>query len=210
MHRNVLLVDDEPSLLDGLRRSLRAEDFSVHIADSAEAAMDVLQQRSIDVVVSDDAMPGVSGVDFLAQIHILYPATMRIMLTGQATIERMHQAVNEGNVFRFLLKPCPYQVLVEAVHHALDHKLLRDRGSEAIATMRTQGTILRWLSEHHPQQLAAAIQAIAGIHLRPDDFLTANEVVDGMEVEIRNLDQLHPALERRPAQTSGTPEHRVT
>lgn len=205
MIRNVLLVDDEQSLLEGLRRSLRGEDFAVHTAGSAAMAMDILQQRSIDVVVSDDAMPGVSGVDFLAQIRHLYPATMRIMLTGRTTVERMHQAVNEGNVFRFLLKPCPYQVLVEAVHHAIDHKRLRDRGSEAIATMRTQGAILRWIAERNPGLLAAAVQAMAGIRLQSEDFETANEVVDGMEVEIRNLDRLHPALERRSGRPSGNP-----
>lgn len=189
MPQSVLLVDDEVIILESLRRSFRREAFVVHVAASADAAMTIMQQHDVDVVVSDDEMPGVSGVDFLSQICTLYPNTMRIMLTGRATVERMTQAVNEGSVFRFLMKPCPHQILVQAVHHALDHKLLIDRGTDAIAAMRKQGAILRWIGAQQPDLLSRAIQAVVGIQLKPEDFQTATVVAEEMQVEIEDINR---------------------
>jgi DNA-binding NtrC family response regulator len=195
MSQSVLFVDDEVALLEALRRSLRREPFTVHVATSAIEAMGILQQHDIDVVVSDDEMPGVTGVDFLTQIRSLYPSTMRLMLTGRATVERMTQAVNEGSVFRFLMKPCPSSVLVEAVHHALDHKLLIDRGCDAITAMRRQGAILRWIGEQHPGILSQAVQTVAGITLKAEDFQTATVVADEMQIQIEDANR---ALEPKP------------
>lgn len=202
MSQTVLLVDDDASLLEGLRRSFRREPLTVHVATSAVEAMNVLQAHEIDAVVSDDEMPGVTGVDFLSQIRHLYPATIRMMLTGRATVERMTQAVNEGAVFRFLVKPCPAPVLVQSVLQALDHKLLIDRGSDAIVAMRRQGAILRWIGEQHPDLLSRAVQAVAGIvpkvagvRVNADDFQTATLLAEEMQVEIEDVDR---ALEPKP------------
>lgn len=195
MSQTVLLVDDEVILLEALRRSFRRETFTVLVASSAVEAMNLFQQQDIDVVVSDDEMPGISGVDFLSQIRTLYPDTMRIMLTGRTTVERMTQAVNEGSVFRFLLKPCPHPILVQAVLQALDHKLLIDRGTEAIVAMRKQGVLLRWFGTHHPELLSRAVQAMAGIQLKPEDFQTATVIAEDMQIEIEELNR---ALEPKP------------
>jgi len=195
MPQTVLIVDDEVILLEALRRSFRRETFGVHIASSAMEAMNILQEHDIDVVVSDDEMPGVSGVEFLSQIRTLYPSTMRIMLTGRATVERMTQAVNEGSVFRFLMKPCPAPVLVQAVHHALDHKLLIDRGTEAIIAMRRQAAILGWIGGQQPDLLSRAVQAVAGVHVKPEDFQTATVVAEAIQIQIEDVNR---ALEPKP------------
>lgn len=192
MKRSILLVDDEVVLLEALRRSLRKEAFDVHVAVGAQAAMDVLNATDIDVVISDDEMPGVTGVDFLSQIRTLHPGAMRIMLTGRTTVERMTQAVNDGFVFRFLLKPCPSQMLVEAVRHALDYKLLIERGEDAIRAMRRQAHILRWFGEHHPGLLSQAARSLGDIRITTRDYQTASVVADGMQDAI---DDANRALE---------------
>jgi DNA-binding NtrC family response regulator len=194
MPQNVLLVDDEPAVLDSLRRSLRREPFTVSVACDASAAMDVMQDVDIDVVVTDDGMPGVSGVEFVSQIRTLHPRAVRIMLTGQATVPRMIQAVNDGAVFRFLTKPCPQEELVQAVHQALDHRLLLDSGRSAVALMRRYGMVLRWIGERHPELLRRAVEGQVDVRLRPDDFQTADVLVEQMHLQI---DDGNRALEPR-------------
>lgn len=198
MNSAILLVDDDERLVEGLRRILHGSTFDIHCASDAQSAMDLLHRHPIDVVVSDDSMPGISGLEFLAQIRHLFPATVRIMLTGNATIERTALAVNDGGVFRFLQKPCPGHVLCDAIRQALEHKRLMDRGREALSLIRRHIAILRRLSETHPEALASAVDTVAGLHLKTDDFLAGTELADEMEIQIRTLSGLHPALMPKP------------
>ena len=106
MPSTVLFVDDDPILTDGLRRALHHQPFRVLTASSAEAAMEVLERETVEVIVSDEQMPGVTGSEFLAQVRHLYPGVQRLMLTGRASRAGAVHAINEGNILRFLIKPC--------------------------------------------------------------------------------------------------------
>jgi response regulator RpfG family c-di-GMP phosphodiesterase len=85
MPYTVLLVDDEPNVLAGLQRALRKEPYLIFSATSAEMALVVLQARTVDVVISDQDMPGMRGADFLAKVRQEFPDTVRFMLTGKPT-----------------------------------------------------------------------------------------------------------------------------
>src|SRR6266852_2728300 len=85
MPYTVLLVDDEPNVLAGLQRALRKEPYLIFSATSAEMALVVLQARTVDVVISDQDMPGMRGADFLAKVRQEFPDTVRFMLTGEVT-----------------------------------------------------------------------------------------------------------------------------
>ncbi len=113
--RRVLCVDDEAAVLAGLRRNLGLH-FDVAVAESAGEARTMLETSSpFATVVSDMRMPEVDGVTFLREVSERWPATSRILLTGQADVPSAIAAVNEGRVFRFLTKPCPSELLVRAV-----------------------------------------------------------------------------------------------
>jgi CheY-like chemotaxis protein len=115
MDESVLFVDDEPHLLEGITRALRNR-FDVHTATSGDEGLRVLEAGGpFAVVVSDMRMPGMDGVQFLAKARDLCPDTVRIILSGQADMAATIAAVNEGNIFRFLSKPCDAQVLRAAV-----------------------------------------------------------------------------------------------
>jgi response regulator RpfG family c-di-GMP phosphodiesterase len=115
----ILCVDDDANLLDGLKRQLRKQ-FTLETALSGEAGLVVLKEQGpAAVVVSDMRMPGMNGARFLAQVRALAPDTVRILLTGQTDIQDAIAAVNEGNIFRFLTKPCPPEVLASALQAAL-------------------------------------------------------------------------------------------
>jgi EAL domain-containing protein (putative c-di-GMP-specific phosphodiesterase class I)/FixJ family two-component response regulator len=117
----VLLVDDEPSILAGLRRQLRAE-FETHTATSAASGLELIASDGpFDVVVSDMRMPGMDGAAFFARLRSIARDTARVLLTGQADVDTAMAAVNEGQVFRFLSKPCPAPVLRQCLREAAEH-----------------------------------------------------------------------------------------
>jgi ActR/RegA family two-component response regulator len=115
MDEPVLFVDDEPHLLEGVARALHKR-FDVHTAASGEEGLRVLEAAGpFAVVVSDMRMPTMDGVQFLAKARDLCPETVRFILSGQSDLAATIAAVNEGNIFRFLNKPCPAQVLSAAI-----------------------------------------------------------------------------------------------
>jgi DNA-binding NtrC family response regulator len=115
----VLLVDDDPALTAALRRRFHAEPFRVLEAHSGADALEMMAREQVDVVVADEAMPGMAGSDLLARVAQLYPDTVNLMLTGQAGLETAIRAINAGRVFRFLTKPCEPDELLIAIRLAL-------------------------------------------------------------------------------------------
>ncbi len=116
----ILFVDDEPNLLEGVKRQFRRE-FQITTAPGGEDALKLLMSEGpYAVVVSDLRMPGMDGIQFLTKARQASPDCVRLMLTGNADLTAAMQAVNEGNIFRFLSKPCPPDVLGRALHSALD------------------------------------------------------------------------------------------
>jgi len=110
----ILFVDDEPRVLTSMRAMFRRE-YEVLLANSGPEALALLQQRKVDVIVSDQRMPGMTGVEVLKQVKKLAPDAMRILLTGYADLKAIEASINEGEVFRYLTKPCPSDELKEAV-----------------------------------------------------------------------------------------------
>ncbi len=111
----ILCVDDEPSVLDGLRRTLRSV-FIVETAIGGRLGLEILRAKGPFVVVTSDLrMPLMNGVEFLSRAREIAPDTVRVLLTGQGDMEAAIGAVNEGNIFRFLTKPCPTGTLVRSL-----------------------------------------------------------------------------------------------
>lgn len=102
----VLFVDDEQPILSALKRAFYGMDqYVCHFANSPMAALEVLTKTRIAVMVSDHKMPQMTGAEFLARVKDKRPDTVRIMLTGQADLTAVQDAINRGEIFRFLLKP---------------------------------------------------------------------------------------------------------
>lgn len=132
----ILCVDDEPRVLEGIRRNLEF-DHDVFVATGGHAALDVLAENAIDVIVSDMRMPRMDGAQLLSQVRNDHPTVMRILLTGQADAESALRAVNEGGIFRFLKKPCSCDDLLEAVEDAMVLKRTREAELELLQTTVT-------------------------------------------------------------------------
>lgn len=115
----VLFVDDEPHLLAALRRMLRPERerWDVRFASSGAEALALLAQEPADAIVSDLRMPGMDGADLLARVQRGYPATARIILSGQADLSGEIAEIRSAQLF--LVKPCDAATLIDAVTRAM-------------------------------------------------------------------------------------------
>jgi len=115
MMGKILFVDDEPRILDSIWRNLHRQ-FKISTATSGEEALKKLMKEGpYEVIVSDMRMPGMDGTRFLSEAHKLAPDTVRILLTGQADMNDAVAVVNQGQIFRFLTKPCSPPTLANAI-----------------------------------------------------------------------------------------------
>jgi response regulator RpfG family c-di-GMP phosphodiesterase len=118
--KKVLMVDDEKNVLEGYKRYLHRE-FNLSLANSGKEALEMCKTDGpFSVVISDQKMPQMDGVQFLSLVKERYPDSVRMMLTGQADMDETIAAVNEGNIFRFLTKPCNSKVLSSAINDGLE------------------------------------------------------------------------------------------
>lgn len=141
----ILCVDDEPRILEGLALQLRRR-FDLKTATSGAAGLEILESApSLAVVVSDMRMPGMDGATFLARARRAAPDCVRLLLTGQADIDAAIAAVNEGQIFRFLTKPCPPDRLLTALDAAVEqHRLVT---SERVLLTQTLRGSVRMLTD---------------------------------------------------------------
>jgi DNA-binding NtrC family response regulator len=146
----VLFVDDEPHVLAGLRDALRKKPYKILTATSGEQALSLLAERRVDVVVSDEQMPNMTGSRLLSIVRQKYPHTVRIVLTGQASIEGAIRAINEGEIFRFLTKPCHPTDLAFTIQHGLHLRDLARESSRLLLKVRRQRLVLREIEQRYP------------------------------------------------------------
>ncbi len=124
----IMFIDDEQRVLKSMRAMFR-KDYEVHLANSGAEALEILSQHDVDVVVSDQRMPEMTGVEVLTEIKERSPRTVRILLTGYADLEAVEASINDAEVFKYLMKPCPADEVRGAVQAGLE---MRD-GSDSFA-----------------------------------------------------------------------------
>ena len=115
----LLIVDDEESIRSALRRTLR-RDYEIQLAASGPEALELLKSFRPDVILSDHLMPEMTGLELVKRCRLLYPEISRVVLTGQAEMDTVIAAINEGAVFRFLTKPWEESELELTLHLAVE------------------------------------------------------------------------------------------
>jgi putative two-component system response regulator len=119
MNRNVLFVDDEKNVLKCLKRLFMDEDMTVFTAESAKEALDIIKTNSISVIVSDNYMPQMKGVEFLQKAKLISPESVKILLTAHADVTTAIDAINNGEVYKFITKPWCDEELRDKVFDAV-------------------------------------------------------------------------------------------
>lgn len=151
-NHTILLVDDERSILNSLTRILAAEDRQIFCVESAEDALVKLKEAGgADLVVSDNRLPNISGIDFLVKVRHLYPDSIRVLLTGYPDLESAIQAINKGQVYRFITKPWENEELKLMVKQALDYyDVLRDN-RVLLNIAKEQAESLKIIQKRYPE-----------------------------------------------------------
>ena len=122
---SVLFVDDEVNILKALQRLLRSERMNVLCASRGEEALELLQKHPVQVVVSDQRMPEMTGVDFLSRVRERSPDIVRMMLTGYTEMDIAVDAINQGEIYRLITKPWNDDELRATIRQAFDHADLK-------------------------------------------------------------------------------------
>jgi two-component system probable response regulator PhcQ len=185
----VLFVDDEPNVTEALKRALRKEPYTVLSAGSAEEALRILSLEPVDVVVTDEQMPGMPGSELLAVVCRQYPDTVRIILTGHASLQAALVAINKGEIYRFLTKPINELELTVTIRQAIQHKDLMSESRRLLKTFKQQHALLRELERKNPGITTVQRDASGAIILDEEDYDT-DDLVTEMNNEVTRWENL--------------------
>ncbi|MGZ8175843.1 MULTISPECIES: HD domain-containing phosphohydrolase [Methylobacter] len=144
----ILFVDDEANVLKALRRLFHNEPYTAYFASSGAEGLEILRQNAVDLIISDMRMPEMSGAEFLAQVFMQWPETIRILLTGYADFQSTIDAVNKGRIYNYCNKPWNDEELKLLVRNALEQKRLREERDRLSGIVLQQNTELKELNEH--------------------------------------------------------------
>lgn len=167
----IMIVDDDAFVRNSLERAiLEFGDYMIITAPNGEKALALLEKQHVDLIISDHKMPLMTGVDFLSVVKEKFPDAVRILLTGYADKETAINAINKGEVFRFLTKPWDNIELMVTIQEALDH---HDKMQEKESSEKKKGKekekeqILKELEKEHPG-ITAVNKELDGSILLPD------------------------------------------
>ena len=140
--KTVLFVDDEANVLSSLKRLLRREPYHVLTAEGGAAGLALLAQETVHLVVSDQRMPDMEGTAFLSKVKEGWPHTVRIILSGYADVSVIVEAINKGEVYRFLGKPWNDDELRASIRQCLGQYDLLEQNRTLLARTQEQNLLL--------------------------------------------------------------------
>ena len=151
--RTLLFVDDEASILSALKRLFRRDGYHILTAGGGAEGLELLAANRVDLVISDQRMPQMTGVEFLREVRKRHPETVRIVLSGYTELNSITEAINEGAIYKFLTKPWEDEQLRANVQEALQHKDLLDENRRLVDELGEANRQLRQLLDENRHQL---------------------------------------------------------
>ena len=183
--RTLLLVDDEGNVIAALKRLLRQEGYNIVTASSGAEGLQRLAEHVVDVIVSDQRMPGMTGVEFLRRAKALYPDTVRMVLSGYTEFQSITDAVNEGSIYKFLTKPWDDERLRGHIGEAFRLKEMADENRRLSSAVMEANQDLGDVNQRLQDLLSSQREQIS----REDTSLTiANELLDAIPAPLIGID----------------------
>lgn len=192
----LLFVDDEANILSSLKRLFRPQGYRIFTAESGAQGLEVMARETIDLVISDMRMPEMNGAQFLEKVREKWPETVRILLTGYAEIGTTIDAINKGQIYRYISKPWEDNDITLIVRHALQQKLLEQEKRRLEELTREQNRELKELNIHLEERVMTRTdevrQTMAFLEVAHEklkkSFITSVRVFSNL-IEMR-----HPAM----------------
>ena len=180
----VLCVDDERSILNALKRAMRHESFDLICTDSPNHALKLLAEHEFSVVISDYRMPEMSGVEFLFLVHEVYPRTKRMLLTGQADMDGVIAAINNGGIHKFFVKPWDNLGLSMAIRECIGMYELEHENQHLTKQLEAANTMLHSLNGDLTSHLASVVQ-----QLDQSEYYDADTCLPNDKLLIKHVDE---------------------
>jgi two-component system NtrC family sensor kinase len=184
-NNTILIVDDEANILQALKRVFRREPYRVLTASSGAEGIEILQKEHIDLIISDQRMPEMSGVQFLARAKELYPGTIRIILSGYTDVDSITEAINVGNVYKFILKPWEDAALKTTIRESFEVARLQRENRELTETIKKQNEELRYLNKNLEKEVE---DRTAEIKLQNEALKLARDILESLPVAVLGTD----------------------
>ena len=146
----LLIVDDEKSIISSLKRLFIDENFNIITANRANEGLQKLEDFEIDLVLSDQKMPEMDGIEFLKQVRINHPHILTILMTAHADIDNAVKAINDAGVYKFILKPWNKEELKLTINRAFELMKVTFERDTLVNKMKTQDILLEELEKQYP------------------------------------------------------------
>lgn len=187
--RKILCVDDEPHVLDGLRRQLRRQDVTTAVGP--QAGLDTVgSQGPFALVISDYRMPGMTGAEFLGRVRQISPETVTVMLTGCSDLDVAVNALHDGRIFRFLNKPCSREGLEAAVRDGLEQYRLVVSQRLMTDALNRANEELQTLNRELEDRVRERTETIARLHRFVSDLSRLQSVESVAEFVVRTVSEM--------------------
>lgn len=183
--RTLLLVDDEESILSSLRRLLRPDGYRILTATSGSAGLELLAQNEVGVILSDQRMPGMTGVEFLRRVKALYPQTVRMVLSGYTELQSITDAINEGAIYKFLTKPWEDGLLRANIEEAFRYRELADENQKLHSEVQTANGEL---AQANAKLLELLAEKERHLELSETSLKVAQEIIQCLPFPVLGLD----------------------
>lgn len=168
---NLLIIDDEVEITKSLQRQFR-KTYNMYLANSAEEAFDILQNNKINVIISDQRMPEMTGVDFFSKIRHQFPDVVRLILTGYADVDAIVRAINEGNIFRYISKPWNPDELETIIKEAFEKYKLIAQNKQLVKELKESNDLLEEKVNNRTLELKAANIKLKQLNATKDKFFS--------------------------------------
>jgi EAL domain-containing protein (putative c-di-GMP-specific phosphodiesterase class I)/FixJ family two-component response regulator len=184
--RTLLVVDDEENIVASLRRLLRRDGYHIITAHSGQQGLQRLAENDVDVIISDQRMPGMTGVEFLRRAKELYPHTVRMVLSGYTELQSITDAINEGAIYKFLTKPWDDDRVRGHISEAFSHKEMADENRRLDREVQEGARELAHVNGQLKRLLECQREQI---HREETSLVIAREVLENLPAPVIGLDQ---------------------
>ena len=182
---SVLYIDDEEHNLISFKSTFRRE-YDIHVATSGKAGLEIMEQHDINLVITDQRMPEMTGVEFLEKIKLQYPDCIRMIMTGFSDMEAIIQAINKGNIYRYISKPWNRAELKITIDSAFEVYNLKLQNRNLIADLKEINQNLEKIVEQRTRQIEQQSRNIT------DSIHYASRIQSALMLPSEELDRLLP------------------
>jgi len=184
--RTILLVDDEVNIINALKRTLRPDGYSILTANNGEEGLALLAEHEVGVIISDQRMPHMTGVEFLRKVKLLYPKTLRIVLSGYTELESVTSAINEGAICKFLTKPWDDDLLRDNIREAFQYYEMEQENLRLSRELLSANDKLSTLNQNLEQKVVdKSHEIIHSINL----LQISQEILEHLPIGIIGIDE---------------------